>query len=72
MPGIHKRIIQGKKAKVTIFLGEKVRMFKVGDDRIRLSTSSLIASINKNGCVTNGRRLYKILSILYKSEHRKI
>lgn len=70
MPGKNKRIMQGERAKVTIYLGDKVRMFKVSDDRIRLSTAKLIASINKDGCVTNGRRLYKILNILYKSEHR--
>lgn len=71
MPGEKGRIIQGKKAKVSVYLGNSVRMFKKGDDRIRLATEDLIASINKDGRVTNSKRLYKILDILYKREHIK-
>jgi hypothetical protein len=71
MPGEKSKIIQSKKAKVAIYLSDVVRMFKKNDDRIRLSNKELIVSINKNGVVTNGKRLYKILNALYEREHRR-
>lgn len=71
MPGKKGRIVQGKKAKVAVYLSDVVRMFKKGDNRIRLSTYDLIASISKDGRVTNGKRLYSILNTLYKREHRR-
>jgi hypothetical protein len=71
MPGNRGKIVQSPKAKVAVYLSDVVRMFKKDDDRIRLATEDLIVSINKDGSVTNGKRLYKILDILYKREHRK-
>ncbi len=70
MPGEKGKISQGKSAKIAVYLGDKVRIFKIDSDRIRLSTDNLIASINSNGRVTNGQRLYKILNVLYQREHR--
>lgn len=70
MPGEKGKILQGKKAKYAIYLSDVVRMFKKHDDRIVLSTQELIASIAKDGSVTNGKRLYKIVHALYKREHR--
>ena len=70
MTGKKGKIIQGKRARYTVYLGEKVRIFKMNDKRIRLSMDDLIASISENGSVTSGRRLYKILDTLYKSEHQ--
>ncbi|MFC1755721.1 hypothetical protein ACFL96_20415 [Thermoproteota archaeon] len=72
MPGKKGKITQSKKAKVAVYLSDVVRMFKMEDNRIRFSTEKLIASINKDGRVTNGKRLYKILDTLYKREHRKL
>ncbi len=69
MPGMRGEIFQGKRAKYSIYLGKKVRMFKMSDKRLRLSTDTLIASVSESGSVTNGRRLYRILNVLYKSEH---
>ena len=71
MPGNRGKIVQSPKAKVAVYLSDVVRMFKKDDDRIMLSTEDLIASINKDGLVTNGKRLYKILNTLYKREHRR-
>jgi hypothetical protein len=70
MPGEKGKIVQGKRAKYAVYLGDKVRIFKIDSDRIRLSTDNLIVSINSDGRVTNGQRLYKILNVLYQSEHR--
>ncbi len=71
MPGKRGKIVQSPKAKVAVYLSDVVRMFKKGDERIRLSTKDLIAAINKDGRVTNGKRLYRILNTLYKREHRR-
>ena len=39
MPGKIRKITQGKNAKVAIYLGNTVRMFKKNEDRIHLSNA---------------------------------
>ncbi|MDD5129725.1 MAG: hypothetical protein PHS66_01540 [Candidatus Omnitrophica bacterium] len=69
MPGAKGKIIQSPKGRFAIYLSDVVRMFKYGDDGIRLATKDLIVSVNSDGQVTNGKRLYKILHTLYEREH---
>ena len=72
MPGEKGEIIQSKEGNGdAIYLSDVVRIFKTSDDRIRFSTKKLIASINKDGSVTCGKRLYKILDTLYKREDKR-
>lgn len=72
MPGEKGKIIQSPKGKFAIYLSDVVRMFRYSDDGIRLATEKLIVSVNRDGHVTNGKRLYKILHMLYEREHRQV
>lgn len=71
MPGKKGYIVQSPRAKYAIYLSDVVRMFKYNDDGMRLATKDLIASVNKDGHVTSGKRLYEILNTLYEREHQK-
>ena len=72
MPGKKGKIIQCTRGNFAIYLSDVVRMFRYRDDGIRLATKDFIVSVNKEGNVTNGKRLYKILNMLYEREHRRV
>lgn len=71
MPGRKGEITQGKRAKLAIYLGDATRMFKKTKDRIYFSNEGEIVSINKDGKITDGKKLFRILNSLYKREHKK-
>ena len=72
MPGKRGQIIQSPRGRFAIYLSDVVRMFKYSDNGIRLATKDLIISVNEDGHVTNGKRLYKILNMLYEREHQQV